>query len=304
MKPTILLTGGSGLLAVNWAVKMRDIYNVVLLLHERQISLEGVISVVADIESFDHLSSILLKFQPFVVIHTAGLTSVELCEQNPLLANKINVEISANVAIVTQHLGIKMIHISTDHLFDGTKALLSEDTYPSTCNVYGYTKALAEKRVIENNPSALLIRTNFYGWGTSYRKSFSDMIIFSVRNNREVKLYQNVYYSPIYVSNLIYIVHNLIDKKAVGIYNIVSDNRISKFEFGILLANEFGLDKNLITKSELYQNTSFVKRPLDMSLSNKKATDFTGINIGSVMDHIKQMKNEEYNNSIIEIQSL
>lgn len=304
MKPTILLTGGSGLLAVNWAVKMRNIYNVVLLLHERQIKLEGVISVAADIESFDKLSSILLKYQPVVVVHTAGLTSVEVCEHDPLLANRINVEISANVASVTRHLGVKMVHISTDHLFDGTKALLSEDTEPSTCNVYAYTKAIAEKRVIENNESALIIRTNFYGWGTSYRKSFSDMIIFSLRNSKEINLYHNVYYSPIYMSDLIHIVHKLMDNGAEGIYNVVSDNRISKFEFGILLANEFGLDKKWITKSELIQNTSIVKRPFDMSLCNKKATEFTGVRIGKVEDHIKRMKIEEKNSSTLEIQSL
>ncbi|MBW0177650.1 SDR family oxidoreductase [Sediminibacterium sp.] len=304
MKPKIVLTGGSGLLAVNWAVTVRETYDVILLLHEREVAIAGVISVKVDIGSYEALINVLSNYQPDVVIHTAGLTSVEVCESNPTLANQVNVEISANIAIVTHQLGIKMVHISTDHLFDGTTSLLTEETIPSPLNMYGYTKGLAERKVLERCPHALVVRTNFYGWGTSYRKSFSDMIIFSLRQKKQITLYSDVYYSPIYVSVLISSIHALIDKGAAGIFNVVSDSRISKYEFGMLLANEFSLDTTFITEGALAPSNNVVKRPLDMSLSNIKATEFIGRQIGLVQDHIRLMKTQEYDSSTIEIQHL
>lgn len=304
MKPKIVLTGGSGLLAVNWAVTVRETYDVILLLHEREVAVAGVISVKVDIGSYEALINVLSNYQPDVVIHTAGLTSVEVCESNPTLANQVNVEISANIAIVTHQLGIKTVHISTDHLFDGTISLLTEETIPSPLNMYGYTKGLAERKVLERCPHALVVRTNFYGWGTSYRKSFSDMIIFSLRQKKQITLYSDVYYSPIYVNVLISSIHALIDKGAAGIFNVVSDSRISKYEFGMLLASEFSLDTTFITEGALAPSNNVVKRPLDMSLSNIKATEFIGRQIGLVQDHIRLMKTQEYDSSTIEIQHL
>lgn len=304
MKPRIVLTGGSGLLAVNWAVAMREKYDIVILLHEREVSITDVTSEKVDIGSFDALRGVLSKYQPDMVIHTAGLTSVETCESNPDLANLVNVEISANVALVTEQLGIKMVYISTDHLFDGTKPLLSEEIIPSPLNVYGYTKGLSEKKVLEIHPLSLVIRTNFYGWGTSYRKSFSDMIIFSLREKKQITLYSDVYYSPIYLYVLILFIHTLIARDAKGIFNVVSDSRISKYEFGLNLANEFNLDTTLIKEGLLAPNNHIPKRPLDMSLSNQKVTTLTGMHIGEVKDHINLMKLQENYSSITEIQYL
>lgn len=304
MKSKIVLTGGSGLLAVNWAVSMRETHDIIILLHKREISIAGVTAVKVDIGSYEELKVELSKYQPEIVIHTAGLTSVETCESNPPLANLVNVEISANVALVTKQLGIKMVHISTDHLFDGTHPLLSEEIIPSPLNVYGFTKGLAERKVLEIHPLALVIRTNFYGWGTSYRKSFSDMIIFSLREKKQITLYSDVYYSPIYVIKLISCVHALISRDAKGIFNVVSDSRISKYEFGLNIATEFNLDTSFIRDGLLEPNNHIVKRPLDMSLSNQKVSTFTGMQIGDVKDHIKLMKLQEQDSSTTEIQHL
>lgn len=304
MKSTLLITGGSGLLAVNWAVKMRESFNVVLLLHNRHILINGVVSLNADISSFLHLKTIVLKYRPLAVIHTACLTSVESCEQHPVYAYEVNVKITENIAKVTQFLGVKMIHISTDHLFSGNESFVSEEVMTSACNVYGNTKALAEEKVLKFNEDSLILRTNFYGFGTSYRKSFSDMIIFSLTNCVPITLYHNVYYTPIYISELISLAHVLIERNAQGIFNLVSDNRISKYEFGILLADEFGLGKDFIRKGELMFNSSSVTRPLDMSLSNLKFTRLTGISIGNVGVHIKKMKTEFNTFNSKEIQAL
>jgi dTDP-4-dehydrorhamnose reductase len=237
-------------------------------------------------------------------VHTAGLTSVEKCENNPELAHFINVELSIMIANATKALNIPMVHISTDHLFEGNNANLSELEPVNGINVYGKTKALAEKYVAEINPDSLIIRSNFYGWGTSYRKSFSDQIICSLRNSQELHLFDDVFYTPILVDNLIQAVHDLLDREAKGIYNVVSDDRISKYEFGILLAEEFKLDKSFIHRITLKSQFNLVMRPQDMSLSNLKVREFLGRNLGTVKQHIEQLHLQEDDEKTKKIQFL
>jgi dTDP-4-dehydrorhamnose reductase len=303
-KPSILLTGGSGLLAVNWFYSKRSDFIIYLGLNERQIHPQGGHILFLDFTSEKNLLNQLLSIAPSFVIHTAGLTSIEKCEDNPKLAFAINVELSCIIAKVTRILDIPLVHISTDHLFSGISSLVHEDEPISAINVYGRTKAQAESAVVDINPKALIVRTNFYGWGTPYRKSFSDQIIQSLRNHQTLHLFEDVNYTPIFVNNLIQTIHDLLDKKANGIFHVVSDDRISKYEFGVLIAEEFGLDKSLIHKSTLQSQTNLVSRPKDMSLSNRKVRELLGKNIGTVKQHIAFLHKQEVEGKIQEIQLL
>lgn len=303
-KPSILLTGGSGLLAVNWLFSKRSDFVVYLGLNERQIQPHDCHILTLDFTSEQNLLKQVESVAPSFVIHTAGLTNVEKCEDNPELAFSINVELSRIIAKVTRILDIPMVHISTDHLFSGISSLVHEDEPINSINVYGRTKAQAESAVIEINPKVLIIRTNFYGWGTSYRKSFSDQIIQSLRNHQTLHLFDDVHYTPIFVDDLIQTVHDLLDKKAKGIFHVVSDDRISKYEFGILIAEEFGLDKRLIHKCTLQSQIKLVKRPVDMSLSNRKVCELLGRNLGKVKQHIALLHKQEIDGKIKEIQLL
>ena len=220
------------------------------------------------------------------------------------MAYQINVELSNLVALATTKLNIPLVHISTDHLFDGSSSMLVEDEPTSPINIYGETKALAEKSIMQINPNALIIRTNFYAWGTSYRQSFSDYIINSLRHKQFLSLFDDVYYTPILAEDLIESVHELLEKKAKGIFNIVSDDRVSKYDFGILIAEEFGLDKSLIQRSSFMDRSNLIRRPLDMSLSNQKVEDFLGRNLGTVKQHIAKLHQQELEGINKEIQLL
>ncbi len=303
-KSSLILTGGSGLLATNWFYSKLNDYKFYLGLNERQIQPQDCNVLFLDYSSESSLIKQLEIIRPSILIHTAGITSVEKCEKNPELAYQIYVELSNIVANATKKLGIQLVHISTDHLFEGNAALLSEEEPVKAINVYGKTKALAEQIVSFNDPGALIIRTNFYAWGTSYRKSFSDQIIDSLRQNQVLNLFDDVYYNPILAENLIKTVHELLNKNARGIYHVVSDDRISKYEFGVLIAEEFGLNKSLINKSTLKSQSNLVNRPADMSLSNKKVRDLLGRNLGTVKQHIEQLCRQESEEKTKQIQLL
>jgi dTDP-4-dehydrorhamnose reductase len=301
MQQRILITGGSGLLALNWAVAVRDRYSITLGLHNHDVPLTGIGVRKIDLESIDDLVRVFTEIDPQVVIHTAGLTSVERCESEPKLAHHVNVDLASNVADVCARLGIKLVHISTDHLFSGQNSLVDESHPVAPINIYGKTKAEAECRVLQRNPEALVIRTNFYGWGTSYRHSFSDIVIQALREGRSLTLFQDVFYTPILAEAAAHAVHDLIDLKVHGVFNVVGDERISKHGFGLKIANEFDRDWRGITPGFLADQASLVRRPHDMSLSNRKVCNLLGRQLGGVREQIARLHEQELNGLAREI---
>ena len=304
MKEDILITGGSGLLALNWALTVREKFNVTLGLHDRNVNLKHTRSILLDLDSKEVLTQALEALEPQLVIHAAGLTSIEQCEANPALAKYINVDLTKNLATVCAKLNIPMVYISTDHLFSGNESLVNEDFPVSPINVYAETKAEAETCVLDSDTKALIIRTNFYGWGTSYRQSFSDMVINHLRAGKKISLFKDIYYSPMLVEPLVYAVHELAHKKAKGIFNIVGDNRISKYDFGLMLAKEFNLDNSLIDEGKIIDKPSLVSRPYDMSLSNQKVSSYLGRKMGGLDEHISKLRAQEVNGLAKELQAL
>ena len=293
MKKKILITGGSGLLAVNWALSVSNVYKVTLLLHRKIINLSGVDAVAHSTSSLDNCLSVLEKYQPDFVIHTAGLTNVEECESNPDLAKDVNVDLAKNMAIACNNQCIKLVHISTDHIFSGNQKFATEETKPEPVNNYARTKLLGEQEVLKYCKDSIIVRTNFFCWGTTYRNSFSDFILNKLRNNESVDLFSDIFFSPILVDELAKRTHQLIDINAKGLFNIVGSKRLSKFDFGIKLANFFDLDKSLIKQIRFDDSANLVKRPKDMSLSNSKLCQTLDCDVSSFDDQLQWLKKHE-----------
>ena len=158
--------------------------------------------------------------------------------------------------------------------------------------------------ILNENSSALIIRTNFFGWGTSYRSSFSDIVLNTLRLNKKLNLFKDVYYTPILISEFVKIINILILNNDSGIFNIVSNERITKYQFGLLLANKFRLNTNLIQKVSINDNHELVQRPKDMSLNNKKVLSITRYNLLTLEQQIDLLKEQEFNGIMLELKSI
>jgi dTDP-4-dehydrorhamnose reductase len=293
MKPKVFMTGGSGLLALNWALAIQNHFSVILGLHKRDINLVGIESQRINLETVDHIVRVFEQNQCEIVIHTVGLANVEDCEANPDLARHINVVLATNVAKACAKLGLPLVHVSTDHLFSGKEMLVDEQHLISPRNVYGQTKAEAECQVLLSNPNSLVIRTNFYGWGPIYRRSFSDFIIDALRSGREFVLFKDVFYTPILIEALVQATHDLLALNARGIFHVVGDERISKFDFGLNIAKQFNFNQSLIKPGFITDYMSRVQRPYDMSLSNQKTSNLLGRSLGRVNQQIVRLQQQE-----------
>jgi dTDP-4-dehydrorhamnose reductase len=244
---------------------------------------------------------VLAKHRPDIVIHTAGLTNVEECESNPDLAQEVNVDLAKNIAIACNKQGVKLVHISTDHLFSGDQKFSTEESVTNPVNNYAKTKLLGEQQVLENYKDAIVIRTNFFAWGTKYRQSFSDFILNKLKNNEQANLFSDVFFTPILVDELSKKTEQLINSNAIGLFNITSSEYISKYEFGVKLADCFNFDINLINKISINDRPNLVQRPKDMSLSNAKLCQILNCEIPSLDEQLQTLKEQDNHNSINQV---
>ena len=117
-------------------------------------------------------------------------------------------------------------------------------------------------------------------------------------------MFKDVYYTPILIEAVAQTAHDLINLKANGIFHVVGDERISKYEFGVKVAEQFNLDSSIINPGLLADQASLVQRPHDMSLSNKKTCNLLGRKLGGVAEHVARLHQQEQNGLAREIQKL
>jgi dTDP-4-dehydrorhamnose reductase len=289
----VIITGGAGLLGLNWGYYLPDRYTPVLGLHSRQIRPKGIDAQSLSLDSTERFLADIDGLDPALVIHAAGLTSIERCEKDPALARYVNVELTRHVCEACKKLQIPMVHISTDNLFDGTTPMVDESHTVNPVNMYGKTKANAEQEILSSYSDVIIVRTNFYGSGPVYKPSFSDTIIGTLRKGGTLSLFEDVYYTPILMSDLIHATHDLLDQGYRGVFHIVGDERLSKLEFGYKIAKQFKLDQKLIHVGKLADIPNLTKRPFDMSLSNKKTCKALGKKIGSVNEQLATLSNQD-----------
>ena len=143
----------------------------------------------------------------------------------------------------------------------------------------------------------LIVRTNFFGWGTKYRKSFSDIIIQKLKKKRTIGLFDDVYFNPVSIVFLCKIIKNLILENKKGIINVSSNLSISKYQFGLIIAKIFNYNTKFIKPIKL-TDKKITKRSNFMSLSNRKLIKTLNISSNelSIFQQIKNLKKYKLNN--------
>ena len=267
----IFITGVSGLLGVNLAFQLRRNFQISGAYLRHPVTISGCETMQLDLTSEQDVFQAIESARPDVVINTVALTDVEKCESDPELANLLNHGSALNAARASSNIGAKFVHISTDHLFDGTKPWMTETDDPSPLNIYAKTKYEGELSVLEVCPDALIIRTNFFGWGTSIRTSFSDWILRSLEEHRPLNMFSDGYFTPLLVNDLIDLIVKLVDSDATGTINLGGADRVSKYEFALELAQRFDYPTEKINPVSMDTFDFKATRPKDMSLRSSKA---------------------------------
>lgn len=224
------------------------------------------------------------------VINCVALTSIEKCELNPDLAHWMNSILPATIAEITKSLGIKFVHMSTDAVFDDTKSFKTETDPPSPISTYGKTKALGESLISNVNHESLIARVNFFGRNRRQQSLF-DYFYQNLLRKNHVPGFSDVYFTPIFAQDLVDTVLNLITLQKNGIFHVVGDERISKYDFGILVSEVFGLSREFIFPASIKASELSQSRSTDLSLSNVKIKTL-GMQIPSIRQGLTALKSQ------------
>lgn len=246
----LLVTGVSGLLGLNLAIQAAGRFDVTGVMRgERARPAPGAPfdTLLADLTDPHSLKQVMEAAAPDVIVNCAALTEVDYCEAQPEEAQQINTDLPGRIACLAARSGVKLLHISTDSVFDGLRGGYCEEDEPNPVNVYARTKLEGERAVFEANPDALVARVNFYGWSWQGRRSLAEWFYLNLSQGKSIFGFADIVFSPLLVNDMIEILLRMIEKRLSGLYHVVSPESQSKFAFGRMLAREFGFNENLVS---------------------------------------------------------
>lgn len=227
----------------------------------------------------NEIVEIINNEKPDLIINSAGLTNVDECERNPDLAFKLNGESVRIIARESQKVNAKFVQISTDYVFDGTKGNYKETDSPNPINVYGKSKLLGERNVLNYQDSIVLRIEMPYGINLAKNKEvFFESIINNLRVNKVVNAATDQIISPTYVEDIPKAIEVLVEKEAKGIFHLASKEHFSRYEFARMIADVFNFDKALVKEASLDKFKLVAKRPKNTFLNVGKISRFFKIN--------------------------
>jgi len=288
-----LVTGSAGFLGVNAGYWLRD--KVELFGHVRQPCAQTFFDhqISFDLRDLGAIERNIRKINPKVILNTAAVSAHETCANDPDQAWAVNVDAVQVISELCAELGIRLIHISTDAVFSGSSGNYSEVDTPDPFSIYGETKLNGELAVVSSGAKALIVRTNFYGWSPSNRRSILEFFVNTLREHKQVSGYPDFIVTSMYVQTLMESLWYLNSQDSTGVFHIASSDALSKYDFGLTVAAEFGLDEKLIEpilSTEVGLSTS---RSRNLSLNTDLFQSFTKTNVETQAEGINRSRREE-----------
>jgi len=274
-KKRVLITGVSGLLGNNLALYWRRKFDVLGTYNSHPVSMEGINTRQADLLQIETFASILQHFSPDIVVHCAALADVDACQMDRQAAMDANATATRNLAGTIKDRGIKLVHISTDAVYDGHGGNYREEDPVCPLNVYGETKLLAEAHALAV-PRALVARTAFYGFNVQFKKCFAEMVPQELAAGRTVPGFEDAVTSAIYALDLAELLEGSIGKDLAGVYHAAASDAVSKYDFACLLARHLGFDPRLVKRARVEGHPFKAPRAKNLSLNTRKLSSALG----------------------------
>ena len=221
-----------------------------------------------DLSDLNSINSFLNDINPSLIINCAAYTSVDKAETESKLANTINNKAVDIISRWTSDNNKKLIHLSTDYVFDGLSKLpLSENSNTNPINEYGSSKLKGEQVCLNNDTNSIIIRTSwlFSSFGNNFLKTMIELM----KKNSSVKVVNDQIGSPTYAYDLANVILKIIInyKSVSGLFHYSNEGKISWLEFAKSIKELYNLDCKIIGVSSKEFKT-LAKRP-KYSLFNK-----------------------------------
>lgn len=251
-----------------------------------------------DITDRDRIFERIGKSNASVVFHLAAKTSVDGCEKDHSSAWAVNVVGTKNIVDACQKSNKKLIYISTDFVFDGSRPPAGgykEEDKGNPINWYGKTKYEGEEVVKRSSMPWIITRIAYPYRAKFIREDFVRILIGKFKRKESLQMVTDHIMTPTFVDDVVYALNSLIKNNSTGIFHAVGSEFVSPYEAALKIAKVFGFAENNITKttrSEFFKNRA--PRPFHLALKNDKIRRL-GVKMRGFEEGLKELKSQMSN---------
>jgi dTDP-4-dehydrorhamnose reductase len=285
----ILITGASGLLGLNLALEAAPRHTVFGSVSQHAVKTDAFTVVQTNLLAPGAVERLLNKSQPDWVIHCAAMANLDACESDPLQARQLNTDLPRTLASHVARSGARLVHISTDSVFDGLRGNYAEVDIPTPVGTYSRTKLEGERAVAEADSTAIIARVNLFGWSLTGDRSLAEFFFNNLSQGKSVMGFTDVCFCPLLANDLAAILIRMLEKGLSGIYHVVSSEALSKYDFGVRLAHRFDLDPSLINPTSVNQSGLKAERSPNLSLRTDKLSRDLGQSLPRISTGIDRL---------------
>jgi len=292
---TLCITGGNGLLGNKLLAAAGKHYRIFTIdLQPRAVSdhfdhtyLQG------DIADKDQIAELITATRADCVIHTAAFTDVDGCEREPDKARLVNVTGTQNVVFACRNIGAKLVHLSTDFVFNGNHGPYDEKADPEPINVYGETKLDSEKIIQSELENWVIARTMIlFGYSPGVGPNFVTWLVQALNRSEKVKIVNDQFGTPTLADDLAQALLALVEEDAQGIFNTAGPELVHRHEFAKLIAHSFGYDESLIDETDSVRFKQDARRPLRSGLKMDKFMRTARFSFSSLKKGLERVKRD------------
>jgi len=270
------ITGVSGLLGAHLAAVLSAQHRVIGFDRHSWWGTRRIELHTGDLDDADACRRFIDAAEPDVLIHCAAMVNVDACEERPEEAYRINGAIPGLLARSVP-ANCTVVYVTTDGIFRGDDSNRKETDLPCPRTVYGRSKLHGEWETALATPRHLILRTNFYGWSSGRKSSSGEWLYAALANRQPITLFDDFWFTPIYVVELVERILALIASRTHGTFHLVGADRLTKHEFGRLLARAAGFSMDAVRRGSIDSATLRAPRPRDMSLDGSQAARVSGL---------------------------
>jgi dTDP-4-dehydrorhamnose reductase len=212
------------------------------------------------------------RHAPAAVVCAAAIPSVERCELEPDETRAVNVEGTLALADAAREAGATFVFLSSEYVFDGADGPYDEDDAVNPINEYGRQKAAVERALAERGDDFIVARVSCVYGHESRRKNFVYQLWSALGEGRQLQVPSDQVGTPTEAQNASRVIFELWRAGARGVFHVVGADRVLRSDFGVVVAEELGLDPGLLRPTPTDELGLAAARPRGAGLLNDRAS--------------------------------
>jgi len=294
---TVMILGANGLLGQRFSefLARGTMWRLVLAGRHAvpRLQLPDTAYLQVDITKKQQVRDAVTSEKPAVIVNAAAITNVDACETERDAAWKVNVTGVEHVVEAAKRVGARVVHLSTDYVFDGREGPYSENDKPNPVNYYGRAKLASENHLRASGLGYVIARTMvLYGVAAEVKSNFALWLIRNLEEKKPVRVVDDQLGNPTLVDDLAHALISAMELGKSGVYHVAGRDIVSRYDFALKLAEVFGFERDLVTPIKTSELNQAAPRPLKSGFVTLKAEVDLGYRPSTVEEGLTVLKGQ------------